>query len=264
MKAVPLIALVLSVFGSFTQASAVQSAARIWNEQLLAAIRINLPNPPAHARNLHHLGVAMYDCWAAYDATAVGYIYNGKISPLPADVEAARHEAISYAAYRVLRSRFASGQGSATTLANLDAQLTALGYSTAAGQSPVTGATTPPELGKRIGQAILDWGASDGFALTAYPQAYTTSVNPNMLTARAMSVMGNNLEFPSQPDMPLGVGIPLIATGYSADTHPNFWQPLALSSSVSQNGIPTPGGIQSYVGVQGLATTPLASTEPIR
>ena len=110
---------------------AAQSAARIWNEQLLAAIRINLPNPPAHARNLHHTAVAMYDAWAAYNGTAVGYIYNEKISPLPADVEAARHEAISYAAYRVLRSRFGSGQGSATTLANLDAQLTALGYSTA-------------------------------------------------------------------------------------------------------------------------------------
>ena len=44
---------------------AVPSAAREWNEQLLAAICINLPNPPAHARNLHHTAVAMYDAWAA-------------------------------------------------------------------------------------------------------------------------------------------------------------------------------------------------------
>ena len=174
---------------------AVQSAAREWNEQLLAAIRINLPNPPAHARNLHHTAVAMYDAWAAYDATAVGYIYNEKISPLPADVEAARHEAISYAAYRVLRSRFGSGQGSATTVAKLDAKLTALGYSTVVGQAAVTNDTTPSELGKRIGEAILTWGAGDGFALTAYPQAYTSAVNPNLVTPRAMSVLGYNLEF---------------------------------------------------------------------
>ena len=40
---------------------AVQSAAREWNEELMAAIRRNVPNPPAHARNLHHLAVAMYD-----------------------------------------------------------------------------------------------------------------------------------------------------------------------------------------------------------
>ena len=245
---------------------AVQSAARIWNEQLLAAIRINLPNPPAHARNLHHTAVAMYDAWAAYDATAIGYIYNEKISPMPADVEAARHEAISYAAYRVLRSRFGSGQGSATTLASLDAQLTALGYSTVVGQAAITNATTPSELGKRIGQAILTWGASDGFSLTSYPQAYTSSVNPNLVTARAMSVLGNNLESPSQSNMPLGVGVPLIAHGYSFDTDPNFWQPLALSSSVSQNGIPTPGGIQSFIGVQSLASTPfsLTRTDPLK
>ena len=249
---------------------AVQSAAREWNEQLLAAIRINLPNPPAHARNLHHTAVAMYDAWAAYDANAVGYIYNEKISPLPGDVEAARHEAISYAAYRVLRSRFASGQGSATILVNLDNKLTALGYSPAVGQAAITNATTPAELGKRIGQAILTWGASDGFTLTAYPQAYNSSVNPNMLAARAMSVLGGNLEpAGSQPNMPLGIGLPLIADPtytYTQDTDPNYWQPLALSSSVSQNGIPTAGGIQTFVGVQSLATTPfsLTRTDPTK
>ena len=266
MKLLRLATLLVCITGSLNHASAVQSAARIWNEQTLAAIRINLPNPPAHARNLHHTAVAMYDAWAAYDATAVGYIYNEKISPLPPNVEAARHEAISYAAYRVLRSRFGTGQGSATTLASLDAQLIALGYSTAVGQSAATGAATPPELGKRIGDAILTWGNSDGFSQTGYPQAYSSSVNPNMLTDRAMTVIGNNLEFPSQPNMPLGVGIPLIAYNYSADTNPNFWQPLALSSSISQNGIPIPGGIQTFVGVQSMATTPfsLTRTDPLK
>ncbi len=250
---------------------AVPSAAREWNEQLLAAIRINVPNPPAHARNLHHTAVAMYDAWAAYDTTAVGYIYNEKMSPLPstsAAIEAARHEAISYAAYRVLRSRFASGAGASTTLASLDAKLTALGYSPAVGQAATTSAATPAELGKRIGQAILTWGASDGFSLTAYPQAYTSAINPNIDPARAMSVLGNNGEFPSRANMPLGVGIPLrsnTAQNYSQDTNPNFWQPLALSASVTQNGIPTPGGIQTFVGVQSLATTPfsLTRTDPL-
>ena len=255
-------------------AQAVFSAAREWTEQTLAAIRINLPNPPAHARNLHHVAVAMYDAWAAYDTTAVGYIYSEKISPLPADIEAARREAISYAAYRVLRARFVTPvpapAGAAATSASIDAKLTALGYSTATAQGAlIPGSTAPAEVGKRIGQAILTWGATDGFALTAYPHAYDATVNPNMLTARAMSVLGNNGEFPSQANMPLGVGVPLIANSaqnYSADTDPNFWQPLALSASVSQNGIPTPGGIQSYVGVQCLAVTPfsLTRTDPLR
>jgi hypothetical protein len=270
---------------------AVPSAAREWNEEIMAAIRINLPNPPAHARNLHHLGVAMYDAWAAYDTTAIGYIYNEKISPLPADIEAARREAISYAAYRLLRARFVTPvpapPGALATSARIDAKLTALGYSTAVAQAATTSDPTPAELGKRVGQAILTWGATDGFTLTAYPQAYNAAVNPNMVTVqdpnnpppavifpRAMSVLGDNGEpldgmGQRQHNMPLGVGIPLIADtahAYTHDTNPSFWQPLALSASVTQNGIPTPGGPQAFVGVQGLAYTPfsLIRTDPLK
>src|SRR5688572_31114914 len=93
--------------GSPSTGNAEQSAARIWNERLMAAIRLNVPNPPAHARNLFHTAVAMYNAWSAYDPAAIGYIFNEKVSPLPADVEMARREAISYAAYRILKIRFA-------------------------------------------------------------------------------------------------------------------------------------------------------------
>lgn len=247
-------------------AYAAHSAAREWNEQLLAAIRIDVPNPPGHARNLFHTAVAMYDAWAAYDQVAVGCIYDEKVATIPptADaIETARHEAISYAAYRVLRSRFANSVGAATTLANLDAELSQLGYSPAVAQGPATNAQTPAELGKRIGDAILTWGASDGYANVNYPGPYNSTVNPNMASELALSVLGNNGENPSRSNMPLGVGIPLRSDpdhDYAADTQPNFWQPLGLSTAVTQNGIPTPGGIQSYVGVQGMATTPFALT----
>ena len=127
----------------------------------------------------------MYDAQAAYTATAVGYIYNEKVASLPPDIEAARREAISYAAYRVLRARFVTASptppGAATTSTNIDNELTALGYSTAIAQAALTNDPTPAELGKRVGQAILAWGTIDGFGQTAYPQAYDTSVNPNML-----------------------------------------------------------------------------------
>lgn len=231
------------------------SVARLWNEQLLAAIRRNVPHPPAHARNLFHTAVSMYDAWAAYDATAVGYLRNEKVDPLPADVEAARHEAISYAAYRVLRSRFSSGSGAETSLASFDTLLTSLGYSVATAQAATNSVNHPAELGKRVGQAVLNWGANDGFSNTSYPQAYSTSVNPNMSVP--LSVLGQNLFF--QNNMPLGYGIP-------SNTDPNFWQPLDLSTSVTQNGIPIPGGPQTFVGVQGLATLPfgLSRTDPTK
>ena len=90
----PIAALALAT----STAEATPSAARVWNELMLAAIRRNVPNPPAHARNLFHTAVAMYDAWAAYDPVPLGYAYNEKITPLPVDVEAARAEAISFAA----------------------------------------------------------------------------------------------------------------------------------------------------------------------
>ena len=96
-----------------------QSIARIWNEQNLAAIRIDFPNPPVHARNLFHTSVAMWDAWAAYDSTAVGYLH--RESATANDIAAARHEAISYAAYRLLAHRYALSVNAPTTLAALNA-----------------------------------------------------------------------------------------------------------------------------------------------
>jgi hypothetical protein len=187
----------------------------------------------------------MWDAWAAYDATAVGYMRNEKVNPLPQNIDAARHESISYAAYHVLRSRFATGSGSATSLASFDSMLTALGYSTATAQAPVNAVQNPAELGKRIGAAVLAWGAIDGFSGTSFPQAYNAAVNPNMDPALVLSALGTNGA--GTPNMPLGYGIP-------AGTHPNFWQPLSLSNNITQNGIPEPSGPQGFVGVQGLST----------
>jgi hypothetical protein len=237
-----LLILVLAAL-AVSNAQAQQSVARLWNEQLLDAIRIDMPHPPKHARNLHHTAIAMYDAWAAYDPAAIGYLHNEKVSPLPGDIEAARAEAISYAAYRVLRARFTGSPGQSTALANFDNQLTALGYSTTFAQSAITHGTTPAEVGRRIGQLVLNYGNADGFSDINFPQPYDSSVNPNMNVP--LPVLGTNAV--SQSNMPLGYGIP-------AETNPNFWQPLSLSVSVTQNGIPITGGAQTFVGVQGLST----------
>src|SRR5207249_316897 len=83
------------------QRSSGHSVARLWDEQLLDAIRIDIPKPPAHARNLFHLSVAMWDAWAAYAPTAVGYLVREKQTA--EELKTAREEAISYAAYRLLK-----------------------------------------------------------------------------------------------------------------------------------------------------------------
>src|SRR5689334_6196702 len=83
------------------EGAASNSVARVWDERALAAIRADTPHPPAQARNYFSLSVCMWDAWAAYDTNgAVGYIYRGKHTA--ADIDAARKEAISYAAWRLL------------------------------------------------------------------------------------------------------------------------------------------------------------------
>ncbi len=223
------------------------SVARAWNEELLAAIRLEVPDPPMHARNLFHMAVAMYDAWAAFDDTAIGYLHREKITPQTPDLAASRDEAISHAAYRLLHARLQGGHGAETTLPRLNALMTGLGYSPVLACAPATAEPVPAELGKRIADTILAWSTGDRFDLMGHPQPYNTSLNPNL--AYPMEVLGTNLGF--QIGVPLGSGIP-------AETDPNFWQPLFFSISITQNGLPQPAGAQPFLGVQSLATVPFA------
>lgn len=223
------------------------SAARIWNEEALSAIRLTVPHPPRHARNLFHLAAAMWNAWAAFDPAAVGYLHHEKLEVSDDEVEAARRVAIHYAAYRLLRGRHLEDPPETGILSALDARLLSVGGSPALAQSAISDAATPEELGKRCAQAVLEWGADDGFSQTAYPQAYDGSLNPNL--SRPMVVMGTNGRF--ERNAPLGAGIP-------SGTDPNFWQPLSFSAQFTQNGLPQPGGAQSFLGVQGLAVTPFS------
>ena len=60
----------------WTEARASAAGARQGNEENLAAIRSDIPQPPVHARNLFHVAVGMYNAWAAYDTVAIGYIHH--------------------------------------------------------------------------------------------------------------------------------------------------------------------------------------------
>nr|MBA3484349.1 hypothetical protein [Pirellulales bacterium] len=119
------------VMGVDRNAFAEPSVARLWGEQLLHAISLDTARPTVHARNLFHLSTAMYDAWAAYDTTAVQYRHHEKGSA--GDIEAARHEAISYAAYNVILHRFVTGPagvgpGRAATVVDIRQQMFELGF----------------------------------------------------------------------------------------------------------------------------------------
>lgn len=222
--------------------AATASVARVWNERALASIRVDTPHPPAQARNLFSLSVCMYDAWAAYDTNgAVGYVYRGKHTA--ADVAAARHEAISFAAYRILRERHFFSKTATATLAADDAQLTALGYDT---NNVSRDTSTPAGVGNSIFDAVSAWFSNDGARQT------------------------NGTQAAPYPDYPAGSGgyvylNPPLATGRSGIddgfgntvSDINRWQRLQVINAADQNGFPQ-GPIQNYLGAQWLGVRPFA------
>ena len=205
------------------------SVARRWDEALLDAIRRSLPNPPVHARNLFHTSVAMWDAWAAYDATATGYVFKEKLSA--GNVAAARAEAISYAAYRILTRRFLKAVGAEETLAQLDGVMASLCY-------PLNITTTegndPAAVGNRVAAAVIAYGLTDGSnEANGYAAADYKPVNSALIVKDSGASMAD----------------------------PNRWQPLQLEQMISQNGIPVSNGTQQAVGPFWGHVTPFAIPE---
>ena len=152
----------LGVLGTADLARADFTVARIWDEQLLHAISIDTARPTVHARNLFHLSAAMYDAWAAYDATAAQYLHHEKVSAL--DVVAARNEAVSFAAYNIILHRFVTGPagvgpGRNETLIDIRQQMLDLGYDP---NFTSTVGDSPAALGNRIAQMAISHGLADG------------------------------------------------------------------------------------------------------
>jgi hypothetical protein len=205
------------------------SIARRWNEQLLNSIRRDLPNPPVHARNLHHVSVAMYDAWAAYDDVADGVVYRTRETA--PDVATARDVAISYAAFRVLSHRYANAQNAPVTLDCYDSFMGVLGLDP---DDTHTTGDDPIAVGNRVGQAVIDRFLDDG-ANEANAYADTTgfvSVNPICVVDH--------------------VGVP-------DDTDPDFYQQLNLAAAETQNGIVLDTTVQGYIGPHWREVEPFAA-----
>jgi len=146
------------------------SVARIWNEALLFSISNDFARPTVHARNLWHVSAAMYDAWAAFDDTAstwlLGKTQNGyacDFTPprFPRDRHRAREEAISFAAYRIIRHRFQGSPGAADIVDRTDQAMADLGYDPAQ-TSTAYEQGSPAALGNYIAACYLAYGLGDG------------------------------------------------------------------------------------------------------
>lgn len=203
------------------------SIARRWNDVLLDAVRRDLPRPTVHARNLFHVSMAMWDAWAAYDEGVDGYLVREQHTA--DDVAAARREAISYAAYRVLSHRYAPAIGGAVSQACFDGFMADLGFDPA---DTTTDGDSPRALGNRIGKAIVEGYADDGANEAENyvdPAGYRPD-NPPMV----VDLPGTTVNDPTQ------------------------WQQLVIAEAVSQNGIPEGSGVRGYVGPHWRDVTPFA------
>ena len=242
-SALPLAALAwLSIALAPAGAQRGHSAARVWNEALLAAIREDFARPTVHARNLYHLSLAAHEVVAAYDGgdgaqhlllgrTLGAYASAFDGVPAPADRAAALHEAVSYASYRLLRYRFRNSPGRATTRARIDSLLAALGYDPAVDDLEYASGG-PAALGNYVADQVIRYGLADGandqgdYANLAYEP-----VNDPLVMDR-----------PGNPDV--------------AD--PDRWQPLSLTQFVDQAGNPIPGGQQDFLGPEWGGVVPFA------
>jgi hypothetical protein len=147
---------------SANNARATETVARLWDEQLLHAISQDTARPTVHARNLYHLSTGMYDAWAAYDGVARQNLHHEKATAT--DIEAARNEAVSYAAFNIIKHRFFSGPagvgpGRVGTLADIRQQMVDLGFNP---DNTSTVGNSPAALGNRVAQTVINYGLADG------------------------------------------------------------------------------------------------------
>lgn len=235
--------LLIAVFiNSVSAGETKHSVARVWNEALLQAIRKDFARPPIHARNLFHFSVVVYDAWAAYDQTATTYLLGKTVNgytcrfdglSMPINVQAAREEAISYAAYRLLRHRFKNSPNAVSTLARFDSLLTAQGYDIAISATDYAGGS-PAALGNYIAQSTIAFGLQDG-ANEQNNYAYNDykPFNPPLITL-----------LPGNPDI----------------IDPNRWQPLTLEVFIDQAGNIIPGNTPKFVCPEWGRVSPFALT----
>ena len=190
-------------------------AARVWDEAALDTIRRDLRGRRSTPGTC---STCPPGCGTRGPPTteARGYFVTEKLDA--ADKEAARGEAISYAAYRILSHRYAAAQGAEETLAEFDATMASQCYPT---DVTTTLGDTPAALGNRIAAAIIDFGLTDG---------------------------ANEQNNYAAPESYAPVDDPLIVILPGATMNdPDRWQPLALEKQVAQNGVPIPGKVQKSV-----------------
>ncbi len=203
------------------------TTARVWTDALLFAIRRDLARPTVHARNLHHLSVAMFDAWALFDTQAQPVFMQRSNNPAcefsaterdalvsaettPTEIIAAQEIALGHAAWNLLKHRFDDARNSIQILEHFaqTAQSQALDVANEQSQN-----NHPASVGLRVANCVIAIGNSDqSNEANDYANINYEPINPPLNPAQS----GN----PGMVD-------------------PNRWQPLQLDIFIDQSGMAT-------------------------
>ncbi|GAB5399374.1 MAG: hypothetical protein Aureis2KO_09590 [Aureisphaera sp.] len=205
------------------------TVAREWNEELLEAIRNDFARPTVHARNLFHSSILMYDAWAVFDETAYTIFLDRNLGGFnvpfdgiaePTDVDAARHEVLSYALFRLLSHRFANSPNAAETTAALEARFLSYAYDPTNESTDYSGGSYAA-LGNYLAEQMIAFGFQD---------------NSN-----------EQNDYENQFYEPINE--PLILDLYEDNSaiDPNRWQPLAFEVFIDQSGNTIPGDVPDFL-----------------
>ena len=228
----------LLCFSSWSQ----ESIARQWNEVVLEAIRTDFARPTVHARNLFHTSVAMYDAWAIYGNSAetyfLGKTVHGYYTPMTCEIQevdilAAQEEAISFAAYRLIKHRFKNSPGTRVLNITMDNLMNRLGYDIS--NESIEYAIGPAEMGNYIAHNLINFGLQDGSnEVNDYENLFYEPINAPML----VDVSGN-------PNL----------------SNFNRWQPLEFFQFVGQSNIASDDNIPEFLGPEWGAVLPFSLKE---
>lgn len=226
---ISLVLAAISSLGTVGMADDDHSVARRWNDLLLESIRNDRARPVVHARNLFHMSAAMWDAWATWDENDAAPWLAGETPGPTKDVDEARRAAISYAAYTMLRFRFANSPGYDDVSPSYDDLMIELGYDPA--YSSTLG-DDPRAIGNRIAAQYIIFGLTDGSNETGdHANIWYSPIN--------------------EPLLPPVSGTQDIET-------PDRWQPLALDFFVDQAGNIEIGGYPEFLGAEWGNVTPFA------
>ena len=235
--------LVLFLF-PFPHPNAQESVPHELNEILLEGIRNDFARPTVHARNLFHASIGMYDAWAAYDEEATPYLLGNTVGnytcnfdkanlPMPADIEAAREEAISFAVYRLLIRRFQSSPGREVIYDLLDDYMVRKGYDRFHVSQDISSGN-PASLGNYIGACLINMGDIDNAnEASDYENLYYEPYNDPLVMA-----------FSGNPEI----------------QDPNRWQPLTLNVFIDQSGNVIPFNTPPFLSPEWGKVTPFSLT----